>query len=159
MKIFSLLLLWISPLLSYAQLPGTDDMILNIREPLIMHYNSIDELYNPLIINNAFSIRLKTGTRFRNVSAHIIFTNTPGNRVPEKWVALKLMSTTSNNAVINEQTKTLGVSPTILLSQPGRGMDKSIYHDFHYALIVNPSSTFIKTGTYDYSIIFTMSEP
>lgn len=158
MKVFALAFLLLLPLLSNAQALSLNDLILDVRRPLVTHWGSIDELYNPRPINNAFTLKLKTEARSRNVSAHIIFTGTPGSQPPERWVCLKMINTTSNNAITVENTTALTASPTLLFTQPGTTYGNKKYNDFHYSVVFNPISTFIKTGTYNYSIIFTMTE-
>ena len=158
MKVFALAFLLLLPMLSNAQVLGMNDFILDVRRPLATRFSSIDELYNPRPINNAFTLKLKTETRSRNVSAHVIFTGTPGTQPPDKWICLKMINTTSNNAITSENAIALTASPALLFTQPGTTYGNKKYNDFHYSVIFNPISTFIKTGTYNYSIIFTMTE-
>lgn len=158
MKLLICILLIIGSFRSYSQIADPDNLNVFINKPLTVSFNSIDELYQPKVINNAIVLKLKVKEYNKSISAQVNFNNVNPGNVPPGWVTLKLTSQDSYDAIINKYETPLSSTPTLLFIQPGSVDKGAQFFTFYFDVILSPQYVFINPANYNYSITFTMAE-
>ena len=127
------------------------------NQPVSFYYNSIDELLNGKTISNAIELQVDPDRNAYNIYCSISFSN-PGSGLENK-LSIKLASKTSPNSIDHVPAQlTLSSAPQLLLSQP-QLHSNSPYYSFFYDIGVAPISTFLTPGTYNFNLLFTISQP
>lgn len=136
---------------------GDNSIVCQVNKPLVVSYNSVNDLSEGKIIYNAIELKVYKKDYDRNISAKISFDNVPQNEIPQGWILLRLSNRTSPGALINKYESPLTNTPTFLFTQPADRSNNEQYYSFYYDIVINPLTSFIKTGDLNYSIIFTTS--
>ncbi len=158
MRFGTIICLFLLCLQAAGQITDNNDIICQLNKPLTISYNSIEEVGQEYVIRNAIELKLYNKEYARTISASIAFTNIPQNKVPDKWVSIRLASHNSPSAIIHNYETFLSTSPAVVFMQPSYGNGKNSYCSFYYDIVIHPLSKFIMTGNYDYHITFTTAE-
>ena len=127
----------------------------NPLTPLVFTYVSADELLERKVLPNAFEIKVKAKSSY-NVYANIQTATPGGLEFLNDFFLLRLVSMSSQTATVTGAEVALSTQPKVLFMQPAKvnGMEDVSYY---YDVIAKPVTTFIKPGSYNFSIIFTIT--
>lgn len=162
---FLLLIILLLPKLGMAQMfSGSPITINNISfsahklVPLNFNYATIDEMLAPKIINNAIRLDLCINTTGSHVYAKLIYESAPGT-APQNWVKKIWTHDNSPNALIHSNESVLSTSDVLLFTQPSDGQNTAKNYSYYYNLGLNPLTTFVACGQYNFKILYTMTIP
>jgi len=145
--------------IGHAQTANPDNNIsLAVNQPLIFSYNFADELVHDKIINNALELKVRSAQYNTNLYATLVLT---GGDITQfsKQISLRLKNKTSISAAAGTNTDIyLANTPALLFYQP-RMIDNTPYYSFYYDVVMHPFTYQVRPGTYNFSILFTMTQP
>ncbi|MGN6569732.1 MAG: hypothetical protein ACTHJ0_17355 [Flavipsychrobacter sp.] len=145
---------------AFAQAANPDNNLgLTVNQPLIFSYNFADELIHDKIINNALELRIRAAQYNTNVYATLVMAGTDITDF-SKQISLRLRNKTSISATAGAANNDVYLlnTPALLFYQP-RMTDNAPYYSFYYDLVMHPFTNQVRPGTYNFSIIFTMTQP
>lgn len=134
-----------------------NSLSVEINNPLFFNYSTIDDLFQPQVINNAFKLILTPRQHNIRVYAQVNFAGSKHNSMPSGILALKLLNSTSSNVIASNESIALSGSPVLLFTQP-TGSGTGPFH-FTYNAILNPITKHVRPDSYNFTITFTMSQP
>jgi len=145
------------PLTSYSQGQGNNKISVLANKPLQFNYNNIEELQQQKVLQNALELNLKVKEYTWNISANVVandnsFYNTFANKL-----ALRLQNYDSYNANVNRADIFLSQSQSLLFTQPA--VNNTEHFNFYYDVVLYPFTTFVSSGQFNFSIVFTMTRP
>ena len=135
---------------------SSENIAINVINPLTVTYNSIEELMQEKIISNALEVKMNPGQKFYLLSASAYFTAGNGVLLDNKLSLVLIHSTASAPGSYNRRIK-LSTIETPLIEQavlPGPGESLSYYYD----LVIDPFTTFVKPGNYNFTLTFTATQ-
>jgi hypothetical protein len=145
------------PIVQFAKAQNAQEINVNVLQPLIFNYNTIDELSSPKTLYNALELDLKVKQVSAIVSANITYTSGIDPALNNKLI-LKYSNGNSSTAVINMADIPLNNVPVQLLQQPafGNGVD---HYTFYYNVGLEPITDFIAQTSNYFILTFTLSNP
>jgi hypothetical protein len=133
------------------------DINVQTNNPPIFTYTTVDELLQPKVVVNAFEIRFKPSPHENTrIFAQVDFAN-KRRSVPDGWLSLKLLNTTSATALTDNNAVALSQYPILLITQapvPGNNT-----YSFVYNVILNPLAKHVRPDNYNFNVKFTMTRP
>jgi hypothetical protein len=146
------------PIISFAQEAHGDYLFITANAPIDFSYNTADELIQDKIISNAFELKLNSKAKTCSVYANLLFSGSVSNGITNQ-LALKLNHKNSASAVTTTtEIPLIPQAAQMLFTQPQMPANSS-YYSFSYDLILHHSTSFINPANYNFSIIFTMTQP
>lgn len=125
-----------------------------ILKPLQLAYANAMDLLNPQVIPNALQLVINSGQAATSVFAQVSFTEPVAGL--NHLLALRLSSKTVGNAIFNTATVPLSQTPALLFMQP-RELSEGVAHAYIYDVVLNPTTTMIAPGQYNFAINFTIT--
>jgi hypothetical protein len=128
---------------------------INTLAPLVFTYTSAHELLERKVLPNAFEVKVKAKNSY-NIYANIQAATPSVGEFMNNLFLLRLVSMTSQTATVAATEIELSEQPKMLFMQPAKmqGMEDV---SFLYDVILKPVTTFVKPGSYSFSIIFTIT--
>lgn len=126
---------------------------------LQFNYTEVDDFLAPIELINAIHLNVMLRQQAGNVSAMLTYTSAPGTPAPD-WVSTKLFSQVGSNAPVNTNYIVLPPNVSVpLFTQPAHVPTDYNYHyyTFNFNLKLNPRTTFVTQGTYNFTITYTMT--
>jgi len=145
---------------AYAQVANPDNNLsLTVNQPLIFSYNFADELVHDKIINNALELKVRSAQYNTNIYANLSLTGGDISQFTQQ-ISLRLRNKTSISAAAGSNTDIyLGNAPALLFYQPRMVDNTTPYYSFYYDVVMHPFTYQVRPGTYNFSILFTMTQP
>lgn len=134
----------------------SENISINVINPLTISFNSIDEMTQEKVIPNALEVKLNPGQKFYLLTASAMFTGSNGELLNDRLSLVLVHSTASVPGNYNRRIK-LSAVETPLFNQtvlPGPGESLSYYYD----IVIDAFTTFIKPGNYNYTLTFTATQ-
>jgi hypothetical protein len=159
-----LLLLIQSPIISWSQFSNGNFINVITNRPVIFTFNSIDDLLQKNVVQDAFEIKVLSPENDFTVMANFVANTPDATAFFEGKLALKLNNRNNGHSInwVGMSEIPISVSPTPVLMYKHYNSSKKDEFEkasFFYDLILKPSSTIVKPGIYNFSIVFTISEP
>ncbi|MBS1687274.1 MAG: hypothetical protein JSS96_01015 [Bacteroidetes bacterium] len=158
--LFSICVLTLYSGTSYAQAANPDNNItLTVNQPLVFSYNFADELVHDKIINNALELKVRSAQYNTNIYATLSLIGGDISQFAQQ-ISLRLRNKTSISAATGSANTDiyLANTPVLLFYQP-RMIDNTPYYSFYYDVVMHPFTYQVRPGTYNFSILFTMTQP
>lgn len=155
MKGVLLILLFSVATAASAQPPGAD-LAVTQTAPLDFSYNTVEDLSATKTLANALQVKLKAINRGMSVYASVDV-NGVDKKALNNILIMRLSNSTSPDVNIAGSEIALTHTPVLLFFQPGT---RGNVHNFSYSydLILNPFTTFVTVGHFNYNIVFTMTK-
>lgn len=157
-RFIALILIYYCSGSTLAQNNLDDNYITVIPNSIInFSYQAIDEVLNDKTIDNAVAVSISTKKSKCRIYAQVVFTGAEQNEALARRICLKLRNSTSASFTPVNYT-----SPVILSTQPVLlfEQDKATNLNlFNYDVVLKKQTGFDKTGSHNFSIIFSLVEP
>lgn len=154
---FLLALVFYSSTITLAQNGLYENSISAItNNSLFFTYQTIDELLNDKVIDNAVSLNVNSQKSKCVIYGQVVFTDGVPDEITAQRISLKLKNSTSSNFTpANYSQIRLSVTPVLLFEQE----KASNVNLFNYDVVLQKQSSFEKLGNHNFSIVFTLVEP
>lgn len=139
-------------------MPGHNYIALNVHQPLNFTYRSANDLLKDNVLDDALQLNVNSPANATTVSAFIIVNGNGdySNLYNKFFLRLNNKTSGTTNAVQGEKIA-LSPVPRILFTQSKTGTDQ--LNTFNYDLILHPDDNGLKPADFNFSIVFTMSQP
>jgi hypothetical protein len=134
-----------------------NEMAVIQHKPVVFSYETTDDLLNPKSIDNAFELKLNTGSDNIKVFATVVMTGGAQNAELYKSLSLKVAYKTSGTANFQSMEIPLSGSPVLLFVQPAVTGAQLQEYSFGFDVKLLPQNKFIKADNYNFSIVFTQT--
>ena len=135
-----------------------NNLTLTTNAILSFYLNSPEDLEQTQTIYNALTMSIKTRTRNAVLSARLSFANAPAGVNVNDLIGLQFASSNSNNYSLPSPNPVyLNWVDQPLLYQPKHTNNQ--FKTFNYNLLLKPLGFNAAPGNYNFTLLFTMSQP
>jgi hypothetical protein len=133
-------------------------LVLNTNAILSFYLNSPEDLEQTQTIYNALTVSVTTRSKNAVLSARLAFANAPAGANVNDLIGLQFASSNSNNYSLSSANPIYLTSvDQTLLYQPKHTNNQS--KNFNYNLLLKPLGFDAAPGNYNFTLLFTMSQP
>jgi hypothetical protein len=135
-----------------------NNLVLNTNAILSFNLNSPEDLEQTRTIYNALTVSIKTRSKNAVVSAKLSFANAPAGANVNDLIGLQFASSNSNNYSLSSVNPVyLSFVNQTLFYQPKHSNNQ--FKTFNYNLLLKPVGFDVAPGNYNFTLLFTMSQP
>lgn len=133
-------------------------LTLSTNAILSFYLNSPEDLEQTQTIYNALTMSIKTRSRNAMLSARLSFANAPAGVNVNDLIGLQFVSSNSNNYSLSTPNPIyLNSVDQTLFYQPKHTNNQ--FKNFNYNLLLKPLGFDVAPGNYNFTLLFTMSQP
>lgn len=127
-------------------------------KPISFNYSRIDQLLSPQEIPDAFEIRLNSSPKALSVYVQIINRVAGNSGIFENQLSLILKHNTNTSITYTGRETFFTQRPTLLFTQQAQPTGSTKTHQYFYNLRMKEFQTFMKIGSHNFEMIFTLTE-